>query len=98
MSLLVPPSIKSNTSNISIVVGAELRIKVIISGIPSPNISVYKKYDDKSSTAILHSAELFIQSVDVSDEGEYVFVAVNNAGRTEKKVFLTVLGSMIECF
>ncbi|XP_059001185.1 hemicentin-1 isoform X2 [Mustela lutreola] len=95
LNVHVPPSvIGPNPENLTVVVNNFISLTCEVSGFPPPDLSwLMNEQPIKLNTNALivpGGRTLQIIRAKVSDGGEYTCIAINQAGESKKKVFLTV--------
>nr|XP_045732354.1 hemicentin-1 [Mirounga angustirostris] len=95
LNVHVPPSvIGPNPENLTVVVNNFISLTCEVSGFPPPDLSWLKNEQpiklNTNALIVPGGRTLQIIRAKVSDGGEYTCIAINQAGESKKKVFLTV--------
>ncbi|XP_044243814.3 hemicentin-1 isoform X3 [Ursus arctos] len=95
LNVHVPPSvIGPNPENLTVVVNNFISLTCEVSGFPPPDLSWFKNEQpiklNTNALIVPGGRTLQIIRAKVSDGGEYTCIAINQAGESKKKVFLTV--------
>nr|XP_035962212.1 hemicentin-1 isoform X2 [Halichoerus grypus] len=95
LNVHVPPSvIGPNPENLTVVVNNFISLTCEVSGFPPPDLSWLKNEQpiklNTNAFIVPGGRTLQIIRTKVSDGGEYTCIAINQAGESKKKVFLTV--------
>ncbi|KAF5916712.1 hypothetical protein HPG69_005507 [Diceros bicornis minor] len=95
LNVHVPPSvIGPNPENLTVVVNNFISLTCEVSGFPPPDLSWLKNEQpiklNTNALIVPGGRTLQILRAKVSDGGEYTCIAINQAGESKKKVFLTV--------
>ncbi|NXX50442.1 HMCN1 protein, partial [Tricholaema leucomelas] len=96
LNVHVPPSIVgANPENLTVVVNHFISLSCEVTGFPPPDLSWLrngKPISSNTNTFIVPGARILqIPRAKLPDNGEYICVARNQAGESQKKTFLTVL-------
>jgi ligand-binding SRPBCC domain-containing protein len=81
--VLVPPTITSQPSNLTVLAGADISLQVAADGIPSPN---YQWLLDGTNVLGATNSVLTLTNVQAAAAGDYQVVVTNSAGSTNSAI------------
>ena len=82
-----------NASFYSVILLDHINITSLILGKPRPTVEIFKIDGNRELKLISHSNVFFLQSAKLTDEGNYLIRATNDAGIDNKNFTLEIQGN-----
>ncbi|XP_068096243.1 hemicentin-1 isoform X2 [Hyperolius riggenbachi] len=94
LNIYVPPSIKQGPNLVATSINMPAALECSATGVPYPRISWRRNgaflHEDNERYAVVESGSLYFPSADIADSGQYICLATNAAGSSQKQVELLV--------